>query len=87
VEGPFAVEVLVDRNRFFFVEAARLVVPVGAERAKVRFNGACVVGAEEKLTAGGSEDNADICLSSATVTPVSGSECAVRNCCGHVRPP
>ena len=31
---------LVDRNRFLFVQPVRLIVPVGAERPKGRFDGA-----------------------------------------------
>jgi hypothetical protein len=46
-----------------------------------------VVAAEEKLTAGGTENNPDIRLCTATIAPVNGGECAVRNCCCHVRPP
>ncbi len=79
MEGPFGristeipVVRLVDRDRSLLVEAAGLVVPVGTERPKLRFYGSCVVSAEKQLTAGGSENNPDVRLCPATVTPVNG---------------
>jgi hypothetical protein len=62
---------LVDGDGRLLVEALGLIVPVGSHRPERSFYCTCVVAAEEQLTPGGLEYNADICLGSATIAPVS----------------
>lgn len=75
---------LVDRYGCLLIEALGLIMPVGSHGPERGFNCTCVVAAEEQLTTGGLEYNADIRLGSATIAPVSGVQCAVCNCCCHV---
>lgn len=75
---------LVDGDRSLLGEALGLIVPVGSHGPERGFNCAGVVAAEEQLTAGGLEYNADVRLGSATVTAISCVQRAVCNCCCHV---
>ena len=61
---------LVDFDGFLLVSRAVSSCQSELSGFSVGFDGAGMVAAEEKLTAGGAENNPDICLCSATVAPV-----------------